>query len=159
MRKQENYENTLGNRYQGSASCGFFGRGQKALGREWPGFHWACVMERSATSLFYSSCYFLRINCHGAAHTGWSKTWVHCNHWWLQKPYQAPAVAEIWVHPHTSRAQEWHLPLWPLSGNHKVIPRITLLGGYMWWIHSWIFMTSEYLTAIDRKLPGDPSSW
>lgn len=41
----------------------------KALGREPGGFHGACLMERSAGPLFYSSSYFVRIKCPSAAHT------------------------------------------------------------------------------------------
>lgn len=52
----------------------------KALRREQLGFHWACIMERYATPLFYSSSYFLRIKCHSAAHTSWPETWIYYTH-------------------------------------------------------------------------------
>lgn len=128
----------------------------KALGREWPGFHWACIMERS---LFYSSCYFLRIKCHSAAHTSGPKTRVCCNHRWLQKPCQAPAdrLRDLSLSPHFQVTG--NCCCGPYLETTRVIPRITLLGADPWGIPPWIFIISEYLTARDGELPGDPASW
>lgn len=103
----------------------------KALGREWPGFHWACIMERS---LFYSSCYFLRIKCHSAAHTSGPKTRVCCNHDGCRNPVRPQQVAsEIWVYPHISRSWATVVAA-PYLETTRVIPRITLLGADPWGI-------------------------
>lgn len=134
------WKHTLGNRSQ--ASCGFFGRSQKPLaGNSLESTERACIMGRSATPLFSSSSYVLRIKCPSAAHTSCPQTWVCAGPWWLHKPHHQQSVRPEFIptcpsHPETT----------------KIIPWITRLGGYIWSVHSWIFMISEYLTAIHREL-------
>lgn len=70
MRKQENYENTVGNKYQGSASVAFRDEAKSS----WTG------ITQIPLSMYHGKIgnitvlliYFLRIKCHSAAHTNYT---------------------------------------------------------------------------------------
>lgn len=119
----------------------------KALGWEQPGFHWARIMERSALPLFYSSSYFFwELNVTVLPTQADQKPGVLQPSATAQTP--SPAVRETWVGPHISRP----------SGNHWSHPRHHTAGGYSCSSRLWMFMISEYLTAIHRELLRDLSS-
>ena len=148
VRNQENYENTLGNRHQGSASCGFSGRDQKPLDRN------------GLDSTEYGS---------------WEDVQHHCPHKLIKKKQNPKYAVIIGDCRNPIRPLQWvrfeFIPTFlghrdddncycgPYLRGTKVTPWVTLLWGSIWWIHSWIFTTSEYLMATDRAFPGDPSGW
>lgn len=66
-------------------------------------------------------------------------------------PSSLRKIEMIWFIPHFQAMGMITIGA-PYLRTSEVTPQITLPGVYIWTTHSWIFMISEYLTAILRKL-------